>query len=848
MLHSAYLIRPIGRLSVNVLFCFVAFGALAPVRAQTNSAPTPGGAAGDRPVQLGQYVVTGDIPADEIVLPTNVPVDSVYGEDRNIIDTPRSVSVVNKVWMDDRAVANAMDFSQFAPGVYSPSLYGVPATPTIRGDTGAIFFNGQQGLYGSNNVPPSFNGVESLDIVKGPGSAVYGPPNNGAGGYVDLVTKQPYFDGQHVTTSATIGDWTSGRTYSNPEFTIDDSGPISNELAYRVSYLSQYGEGYALGSVNQTQDVYAALTFRPDSKVSFSWFGQVYSDLFDENTGVNRVTQAYLDSGLYLAGPVLPNTATGVPITHASTASYTLANGSKITIPTGATTLVLLNPALASFTHLEPFQTLVNPNDSDRAKRLLTQLDTKIQTGADSELENVTYFDSAPSRKWELYGYDSYVPIYQTFDDRAQYDASFSIFGIKSKIITGLDFRYLREESYSTANEPYLIYDLTQPGTSYVLPSYLSTGSFGGWQIPGNPAYSVQPGKSTQDLKIVDVSAFYQQEFTFGPQWSALLGVREDRIDGNSASPALAGNPNVGLAGEPYGAFFYTRASVTDPGYFSSLIFKPSDTSSVYFTFDRENASDGGGLGGATAYSSSPVASPPKTVFTNSLSETSKLYEVGYKQSLIGNKLYSAVDVFEQVHTTPQVAPAPNVKIVSKGIEGDLVYQASRQFTLNANATYEDLTSYASSFNQNTASFLDGYPATLIVDGQPGLGVGAPTTGNGAVYNYSSPTGRVRTPGIPAVLVNFFASYAFDSHFSAGLGPQIIGRRPAATYGPLYIPGKYELDGFVSYREQRWDVRLNVKNLTNQLIFDPINASNSGNDVILPRPGAAASLTIRYRL
>ena len=34
-----------------------------------------------------------------------------------------------------------------------------------------------------------------MDIVKGPGSAVYGPQGEGAGGYVDFVMKEPYFNG-----------------------------------------------------------------------------------------------------------------------------------------------------------------------------------------------------------------------------------------------------------------------------------------------------------------------------------------------------------------------------------------------------------------------------------------------------------------------------------------------------------------------------------------------------------------------------------------------------------------------------------------------------------------------------
>ncbi len=227
------LLRKRARILIHATAWMLGLGCYHYAQAQTapaSPAAAPA-ASGDQTVQLGQVLVTGGIPSDEVVMPTSLPISGILGDERNILDTPRSVSTVNKIWMDDREITNAMDFSQFAPGIYSPSLYGVPAAPTIRGDTGGIFFDGQQGLYGSNNVPPSFNGVESLDIVKGPGSAVYGPPNNGAGGYVNLVTKQPYFDAEHLTVSTTLGYWSSARAYSNPSITIDNGGPISDTLA-----------------------------------------------------------------------------------------------------------------------------------------------------------------------------------------------------------------------------------------------------------------------------------------------------------------------------------------------------------------------------------------------------------------------------------------------------------------------------------------------------------------------------------------------------------------------------------------------------------------------------------------
>jgi len=174
-----------------------AIGCLAPgLRAQTPT-PTPttdSSAQAAKPTEkvttLEKYTVS-DVPLEDQILPTVRPVGDVMGDDRNIIDIPRSVSSVNTALKDDRMVKNAMDFGQFSPGVYSAAQYGIPSVPYIRGDLSQLYMGGQQVLFSRNSTPPSFNGVDAFDVVKGPGSAVYGPQVEGAGGYVDFVMKEP---------------------------------------------------------------------------------------------------------------------------------------------------------------------------------------------------------------------------------------------------------------------------------------------------------------------------------------------------------------------------------------------------------------------------------------------------------------------------------------------------------------------------------------------------------------------------------------------------------------------------------------------------------------------------------
>src|ERR1700690_4233794 len=210
---------------------------------------------------LQKYTVS-DVPLTEQVLPTVRPIGDVMGDDQNIIDIPRSVSSVNAAWMQDRMVKNAMDFGEFSPGVYSAAQYGIPGVPFIRGDLGTVYVGGQISQFSRNSTPPSFNGVEAMDIVKGPGSAVYGPQGEGAGGYVDMVMKQPYFDTFHGEIEATLGYWTPGHSYSNPEVTLDFGGPLTPNFAYRVSYLERGGMGYYENLHNSTQDLYAAMSYK----------------------------------------------------------------------------------------------------------------------------------------------------------------------------------------------------------------------------------------------------------------------------------------------------------------------------------------------------------------------------------------------------------------------------------------------------------------------------------------------------------------------------------------------------------------------------------------------------------
>jgi outer membrane receptor protein involved in Fe transport len=89
--------------------------------------------------------------------------------------------------------------------------------------------------------------------------------------------------------------------------------------------------------------------------------------------------------------------------------------------------------------------------------------------------------------------------------------------------------------------------------------------------------------------------------------------------------------------------------------------------------------------------------------------------------------------------------------------------------------------------------------------------------------------------------------YELKSGFGIGVGPQFQGIQYANDQDTLHINAEYELDGFVYFRRRAWDVTVNVKNITDERILDPIDVTFAGNDAVYVRPPITASVTIRFR-
>ena len=456
------------------------------------------GTTGTEVGEAGRVIVTGVMP-DQSILPTIRPISSIYGTDMNIVDTPRDVSTITKEQVDFRQINNVNDLGQFASGTYTASIFGSEGLPQIRGLAAEIYQNGQREHYVLNGFPPSFNGAESIDIVKGPGTAVYGPAAQGLGGYVNLVTKKPFFDGQHTEITSIIGDYYgSPDSYGRYQWQIDNSGPlIKDKLAYRVSYLGREAGSYYRNVSDNVQDIFGALTYLPTMNLSFDLTGQYYESKFNENAGFTRVTQDLIDNHTYIRGPILPSSP-GTPfvgvIDPGPDGSYA---DQKV--------------------KLHNDQVDVAPGDSAAGSRFIGQLISTL-TLEGLTIKNSTFGDSVETRKFSAYGFDEYAPSVYAIENRTEFQftvntpiisprdipittkegkdakdkdgstAHYDGLVFKNHIDTGFSFRYEHTEAYAAfINEPFSVYDMSGNGPK---PTFSPFTIFGPERtIPGKPGY-----------------------------------------------------------------------------------------------------------------------------------------------------------------------------------------------------------------------------------------------------------------------------------------------------------------------------------------------------------------------
>lgn len=440
----------------------------------------------------------------------------------DLLDVPQSISTVTKELMEDRQAYRLTDVVKNVAGVTQYSHYD---DFTIRGfrngyESGFRLINGLRSgfSYGNSFVQaPLTVNLERVEVLKGPGAALFGDIN--PGGTINMVTKKPL----DVSRQAVV--FSTG-SFNTSRLTADLTGPLNEQKNVLYRFNAGYEKSNTFRNVNDTRSLMLAptVTFLVSDKTTLN-AEVVYTQV-----------DGYLDRGL----PVKSNDLFAVP------RSFTLSQPSdylrtrtyylNASLNHRFTDWLSFNASYLDFTYREELS----------EHRTLNSYDNSDPTKPRNSIMNLRYFD----RRAEEY----------TKNLSAYFVLSRATGPLGHKVVAGAD---------------YIRFDTDKESTMFEARQKLVTTVAGGTVsqrvVPlqfdlNNPVYEIQdpskylrrplPQFFTDYLNAVyhTTGLYVQDQLTISSRLNALLGARyelfadeRDYGDGSTTVPQSRFLPRAGF-------------------------------------------------------------------------------------------------------------------------------------------------------------------------------------------------------------------------------------------------------------------------------------------------------------
>jgi iron complex outermembrane receptor protein len=209
---------------------------------------------GQKPIEL---LVTGK-PEDSYKVP-NASTGTKFSVP--LRDIPLSVQVIPRQVIEDRQVVRQDDITDNVSGVQKVIGYGTASAYIIRGFADFGYF--RDGFRGPVGLTPGDTAnIESIEVLKGPASVLYGSGYT-EGGLLNVLTKKP-LDTPFYNASFIAGSYDYYRS------SLDFTGPLTsnNALLYRLNASYENSGSYRDFINNQNFDLAPAFTWRIDKKTT----------------------------------------------------------------------------------------------------------------------------------------------------------------------------------------------------------------------------------------------------------------------------------------------------------------------------------------------------------------------------------------------------------------------------------------------------------------------------------------------------------------------------------------------------------------------------------------------------
>ncbi|WP_321933984.1 TonB-dependent siderophore receptor [Paraburkholderia sp. J8-2] len=304
-----------------------------------------------------------------------------------------------------------------------------------------------------------------------------------------------------------------------------------------------------------------------------------------------------------------------------------------------------------------------------------------------------------------------------------------------------------------------------------------------------NPVYISTPSNVTTTVGnhaesgANTFAAYFNETMSIGEHWKLIGGVRWDRFQAH-----IANTISAPLYADQTNTFTSVRAGA---------IYQPTDWQSYYFSY-------------GTSFDPSLEALTVTNNTQNLSPEHTKSYEVGAKWDLLGGNLSVTSAFFQQE------------------MDNARTQTSTGEYTLEGDIRVRGFQAGATGHITNKWQVFAGY-----------------TYMDGVVLKALDGTQGNTPANTPRNTFTLWTTYAFTPHWEIGGGPTYMSARYAANTNYVEVGGYTRWDAMAAYHEKKWDVLLNLLNLTNKFYYDALIQSDGGRSV--PGIGRTFLATADYR-
>ncbi|MBW8782656.1 MAG: TonB-dependent receptor plug domain-containing protein [Verrucomicrobia bacterium] len=776
-----------------------------------------------------EVIVLDKLESDDGLDPSGVlpPSNNVFGLSKSALETPRQVSNVTGDMIEKFNISDLADLQRFSPSTYTAYSFGVQGAQSIRGDSADVFYNGMKKLNNASNVPTIIGATDGVIIVRGPPSAAYGAGQ--VGGYMNIIPKSArastgkYLNKYTGKATLTVDNW--GKKVG----TLEVGGPTTvfgKRAGFYVFTQQEDSKTYYIGQKIIDQVFQGTLTVDVTHDLRLEVGGSYQHHHGTGIAGWNRVTQDLVDNRTYQTG--MPDfskidtnndgTASRAELFNAGlTNNYNFnANNTPKSGQVKAGTTAYTNPNGPL-----KFVTNVGTAKLDPRQVLLERINYGVDYIGFLDLVNDANPDLTFSNKmyWEQQNYHklSDIAYFRAGDttvaeDRAtvEWHPQHLPDWVEVGFIAAANARYL--DAFNQTTNVFQIFnywDLTQFTNGH----YLFQN---GWDSPTTAGIDSRAKSQTMEGGLGTVL-----DMTFLKKLTVTLGGRYDMVNAEVQNyPGLSTKGNTVLT--PTAA---SRAEASDARRSlssASISYKVLPNVSPYFTYANPSSVVPGTTGGV---SSSQV--------NTGLLTTSELIEGGIKGEFFKGKLFASYGAYKQLRTAFQQSLNGGnggfQQTKSIGNEAEVRWVPTRNFNLSAAV---DMTlRYTDPLTAGQT------PATVQEVGLDPINFG------GGRYQKDYNLSNTRRPA-PPVVASLFGDYVFgNSGFDVSVGTNYTKGYYASNLEGIHLPASFTISTDVGYRTKTWEVRLSVKNLTNELYF----TSTSGDAALIPQPGRTFTAKFTYK-